>query len=117
MTPSGRQETLDDSLGWWNWCRILALGMSNAISLMDWTYMSVEHMYGTKIVEAVRQRRFTSRIMHEYNKNLPATTISEWQGRIDAWNNDTSFPHTVADPYRFPRQGMKWISANTISYI
>ena len=103
MGPGARHLTLDDSWNWWNWRKILGMGMARLLFL----YFAFAHpgnqgkLLLRNLSKALSMKAKHMTTMSKFNAELPEDLLSDWADMISQWERDK----TKLNPYTHTEKG------------
>ena len=101
MGPGARHLTLDDSWGWWNWRKILGMGMSDS-NLSSFANAETQgDLLLRNLLKALAMRDKHTTINKKFDAILPANLREEWAEMISEWEHNKSKPN----PYTHTEKG------------
>ena len=102
MGPGARHLTLDDSWNWWNWKKILGMGMTDSV-LSPFTNDEIQgNLLLRNLLKALAMKDKHSAVNKKFDAILTEDLRQEWADMISQWERDKMAPN----PYTHTEKGI-----------
>ena len=102
MGPGARHLTLDDSWNWWNWRKVLGMGMLDLISPFSTHAKSEGDLLLRNLLNALAMKERHTENLSKFNAELPEDLVFDWTDMISRWEQDKTGPN----PYTHTEKGI-----------
>ena len=101
MGPGACHLTLDDGWNWWNWKKILGMGMTNPTLPLPTNAKTQGDLFLRNLIKALAMKDKHSAVIAKFNAVFSEDLHQEWAEMISQWEQDRTKPN----PYTHTEKG------------